>query len=180
MDIDGIYGFALLVQNLFEVKVLGIPLDTGICEGLPEEEEEPHPVYFGKDPFTGLYWPSEHLLACIRYALLEERSVAEKYKNIDFSNLGAPSVVFTLNQIEGLIEVYLKLRYSIDIKDLLDLKFNFAEDHHPLTLAFGKERKFRGQRDFFAAIKSQCVPFEDTCFLRTELELYSRLRHVKK
>jgi hypothetical protein len=118
-------------------------------------------------------------LACIQYALLEERSIAEKHKNIDISNLGAPSVVFTLNQIQGLIEVYLKLRYSIDIKELFDLKFDFAEGH-PLTLAIGKERKFRWLRDFFAAVKSQCAPFEDTCFLRTELELYSRLRDVKK
>jgi len=168
-----------LLQNFFEIHFFENPefLDAGFCEGLPEDEEEPHPVYFGQNPFTGLYRPSEHLLACIRYALLEERSVAEKYKNIDISNLGAPSVVFTLNQIQGLIEVYLKLRYSIDIKDRLDLKFNFAEDR-PLTLAFGKERKFRGQRDFFAAIKSQCAPFEDTCFLRTEMEQYSKLRRV--
>jgi hypothetical protein len=103
-------------------------------------------------------------LACIRYALLEKRSIAETY-NIDISNLGAPSVVFTFLQIQGLIELYLKLRYSIDVKDLLDLKFNFAEDH-PLTLAFGKERKFRGQGDFFDAVESQCAPFEETCFLK--------------
>ena len=179
MDGHGVDVFALLVQNFLEVHVLGIPVDAGFCEGLLEEEKEPHPVYFGKDPFTGLYRPSEHLLACIRYALLEERSAAEKYKNIDISNLGAPSAVFTLNQIQGLIEVYLKLRYSIYIKDLLDLKFNFAEDH-PLTLAFAKEKKFRRKRDFFAAIKSQCAPFKDTCFLRSELELYQRLRHVRK
>jgi hypothetical protein len=175
MDGLGIDVVGLLIQDFLEIHFL----DAGFCEGLPEEEKEPHPVYFGKDPFTGLYRPSEHLLACIRYALLEERSVAEKHKNIDISNLGAPSAVFTLNQIQGLIEVYLKLRYSIDIKDLLGLKFDFAEGH-PLTLAFGKERKFRGLRDFFAAIKSQCAPFEDTCFLRTELESYSRLRHVRK
>ncbi len=60
-------------------------------------------------------------MACIRYVLLEKRSIVETY-NIDISNIGAPSV-----------------------------KFNFAEDH-PLTLAFGKERKFRGPEDFFAAI----------------------------
>jgi hypothetical protein len=139
-----------LLQNFFEIHFFENPefLDAGFCEGLPEDEEEPNPVYFGKDFFTGLYQPSEHLLACIRYALLEERSVAEKFKNIDISNLGAPSVVFTLNQIQGLIEVYLKLRYSIDIKDLLDLKFNFAEDH-PLTLAFGKERKIQRAKRLF-------------------------------
>jgi hypothetical protein len=153
-------------------------LDAGFCEGLPEDEEELHPGHFGKNFFTGLYRPSEHLLACIRYALLEKRSIVETY-DIDISNLGAPSVVFTFLQIQGLIEIYLKLRYSIDIKDLLDLKFNFAEDH-PLILAFGKERKFRRQGDFFDTVESQCAPFEDTCFLRTELELYSRLRHVKK
>jgi hypothetical protein len=153
-------------------------LDAGFCEGLPEDQE-PHAAHYGKNFYTDLYRPSEHLLACIRYALLKKRSIVEAYNFIDISNLGAPSVVFTLNQIQGLIEVYLKLRYSIDIKDLLGLKFDFAEGH-PLTLAFGKERKFRGLRDFFAAIKSQCAPFEDTCFLRTELESYSRLKHVKK
>jgi hypothetical protein len=118
-------------------------------------------------------------LACLRYVLSEERSIAEKYKNLDISNLGAPSVVVTLNQTQGLIEVYLKVRYLIDSKDLLDSKFKFAEDHS-LLLALGKNREFKGQRDFFAAIKSQCAPFEDTCFLRTELELYHRLRHVRK
>jgi len=113
-----------------------------------------------------------------RYVLLEERSIAENYKNLDISNLGAPSVVFTLNQIQGLIKVYLKTRCSLEIKDLAP-KFNFAEDH-PLTLAFGKDRKFRGKKDFFATIKSQCAPFEDTCFLRSELEQYQRLRHKKR
>ena len=168
------------LQHFFEIHFLEDPefLDAGFCEGLPEDEKEPHPIHFGKSLFTGLYRPSEHLLACIRYVLLEKRSIVETY-NIDISNIGAPSVVFTFIQIQELIEVYLELRYSIVINDLLDLKFNFAEDH-PLTLAFGKERKFRGQRDFFAAIKSQCAPFEDTCFLRTELELYSRFRHVRK
>ena len=174
MDGLGIDVVGLLIQDFLEVHFL----DAGFCEGLPEEEKEPHPVYFGRDPFTGLYRPSEHLLACIRYALLEERSVAEKHKNIDISNLGAPSAVFTLNQIQGLIEVYLKTRYSLEINDLAP-KFDFGKDH-PLTLALGKERIFRGKKDFFAAIKSQCAPFEDTCFLRTELELYQRLRHVRK
>jgi len=153
-------------------------LDDGFCEGLSEDEEEPHPVYFGKEPVTGLYRPSEHLLACLRYVLLEERSIAEKYKNLDISNLGAPSIVFTLKQIQGLLEVDLKVRYSIDIKDLLDSKFKFAEDHS-LSLALGKDREFKGQKDFFVQIKSQCAPFEDTCFLRTKLEIYQRLRHVR-
>ena len=90
-----------LLQNFFEIHFLEDPefLDARFCEGLPEDKEEPHPVYFGKHSFRGLYRPSEHLLAYIRYALLEGRSIAEKYKNIDISNLGAPSVVFTLNQI---------------------------------------------------------------------------------
>jgi hypothetical protein len=168
------------LKHFFEIHLLEDPefLDAGFCEGLPEDEEEPHPIHFGKNFFTGLYRPSEHLLACIRYALIEKRSIVETY-NIDISNIGAPSVVFTFIQIQELIEVYLKLRYSIVVKDLLDLKFNFAEDH-PLTLAFGKERKFRGPEDFFAAITTQCAPFEDTCFLRTEQDLYSRLRHVKR
>jgi hypothetical protein len=69
-----------LLQNFFEIHFFENPefLDAGFCEGLPEDEEEPHPVYFGKDFFTGLYRPSEHLLACIRYVLLEERSIAEE------------------------------------------------------------------------------------------------------
>jgi len=60
MDGHGIDALGLLLQNFLEVHFL----DAGFCEGLPEEEKEPHPVYFGKDPFTGLYRPSEHLLAC--------------------------------------------------------------------------------------------------------------------
>ena len=103
----------------------------------------------------------------------------EAYKLIDISNLGAPSVVFTYLQIQGLLRIYLKLRYSIEARDLLGLKFNFAEDH-PLTLAFGKERTFRGPGGISAAITTQCAPFEETCFLETEQDLYSRLRHVKK
>ena len=178
MDIGGIDILQLLQDLLDNINSLEF-LDAGFSEGLSENKEKLHPVYFGKEPFTGLYRPSEHLLDSFRYVLFEERSIAEKYKDLDISNLGAPRVVFSLNQIQGLIEVYLKLRYAIDIKDLLGLKFDFAEGH-PLTLAFGKERKFRGLRDFFTAIKSQCAPFEDTCFLRTELESYSRLRHVRK
>ena len=169
------------LQHFFEIHFLEDPefLDAGFCEGLPEDEKEPHPIHFGKNFFTGLYRPSEHLLACIRYALLEKRSIVEAYNFIDISNLGAPSVVFTFLQIQGLLRIYLKLRYSIEARDLLGLKFNFAEDH-PLTLAFGKERKFRGPGDFSAAITTQCAPFEETCFLETEQDLYSRLRHVKK
>jgi|APCry1669190288_1035285.scaffolds.fasta_scaffold51524_1 hypothetical protein len=153
-------------------------LDAGFCEGLPEDQE-PHAAHYGKNFYTDLYRPSEHLLACIRYALLEKRSIVEAYKLIDISNLGAPSVVFTYLQIQGLLRIYLKLRYSIEARDLLGLKFNFAEDH-PLTLAFGKERTFRGPGGISAAITTQCAPFEETCFLETEQDLYSRLRHVKK
>jgi hypothetical protein len=94
-----------------------------------------------------LYRPPEHLLDCFRYVLLEKRSIAENYKTLDISNLGAPSVVFTLNQIQGLLEVFLKVRYSIDIQDLLDSKFKFAEDHS-LSRALGKDRKFKGQKIF--------------------------------
>ena len=178
MDIDGI-DILQLLQDLLDNLNSPEFLDAGFCEGLPEEEKEPHPVFYGTDPFTGLYRPSEHLLDCLRYVLLEKRSIAENYKNLDISSLGAPSVVFTLNQIQGLLEVSLKVRYSIDIKNLLDSKFKFAEDHS-LSLALGKDREFKGLRDFFAAIKSQCAPFEDTCFLRSELELYQKLRRVRK
>ncbi len=100
MDGLGIDVVGLLIQDFLEVHFL----DAGFCEGLPEEEKEPHPVYFGKDPFTGLYRPSEHLLACIRYALLEERSVAEKHKNID---------------------IYLKLHYN-----LLNVTSYFPHQEH--------------------------------------------------
>ena len=164
-----------LLDNLNSPKFL----DAGVCEGLPEDEKEPYPVGFGKEPFTGHYWASEHLLACLLYVRLEERSIAENYKNLNISNLGAPSVVFTLNQIQGLIEVYLRVRYLIESTDLYDSKFKFAEDHS-FSLALGKGREIKGLRDIFAAIKSQCASFEDTCFLRTELELYQRLRHVRK
>jgi hypothetical protein len=177
MDIGGIDILQLLQDLLDNINSLEF-LDAGFCEGLSEDKEKLHPVYFGKEPFTGLYRPSEHLLDSFRYVLFEERSIAEKYKDLDISNLGAPRVVFSLNQIQGLIEVYLKTRYSLEINDLAP-KFDFGKDH-PLTLALGKERIFRGKKDFFAAIKSQCAPFEDTCFLRTELEIYQRLRHVRK
>jgi hypothetical protein len=55
-----------LLQIFFEIHFFENPeiLDAGFCEGLLEDEEEPHPVYFGKKTFTGLYRPSEHLLAC--------------------------------------------------------------------------------------------------------------------
>jgi hypothetical protein len=80
-----------------------------------------------------------------------KRSIAENYKKLYISKLGALCVVFTLNQIQGLIEVFLKVRYSLDIKDLLASKFIYAKDHSP-TLALGKDRKFEGNIDFFAAI----------------------------
>jgi hypothetical protein len=76
-----------LLQNFFEIHFLEDHefLDAGFCEGLPEDKEEPHPGHFGKNFFTGLYQPSEHLLACIQYALLEKRSIVETY-DIDISN----------------------------------------------------------------------------------------------
>jgi hypothetical protein len=54
-----------LLQNFLEILFLEDPefLDAGFCEGLLEEKEEPHPVYFGKNPsqgYTGfqiIYWP---------------------------------------------------------------------------------------------------------------------------
>ncbi len=166
MDIDD-FDILQLLQDLLDNLNSPEFLDAGFCEGLPEDKKEPHPVHFGKEPFTGLYRPLEHLLVCLRYVLLDERSIAENYKDLDISNLGAPSVVFTLNQIQGLIEVFLNVRYLIESRDLFYSKFKFAEDHS-LSLALGKGREFKGLRDFFAAIKSQCAPFEDTCFLRTE------------
>ncbi len=97
MDIGSI-DILQLLQDLLDNLNSPEFRDAGFCEGLPEEEKEPHPVHFGK-PFTGLYRPSEHLLPCLRYVLFEERCIAEKNKYLDISNLGAPSVVFTLNQI---------------------------------------------------------------------------------
>ncbi len=136
MDISD-FDLLQLLQDILENINPGF-LDAGFWEGLSEDEEEPHPVNFGKEPFTGLYRPSEHLLDCLRYVLFEERSIADKYKNLNISNLGARSVVFTLNQIQGLIEVYMKTRYSLEINDLAP-KFDFGQDH-PLTLALGKGR----------------------------------------
>ena len=81
MDIDGI-DILQLLQDLLDNLNSPEFLDAGFCEGLPEEEKEPHPVFYGTDPFTGLYRPSEHLLDCLRYVLLEKRSIAENYKNL--------------------------------------------------------------------------------------------------
>jgi hypothetical protein len=59
-----------LLQNVFEIHFFDNPefLDAGFCEGLSEDEEEPHPVYFGKNPsqgYTGLhstYWLVSNML----------------------------------------------------------------------------------------------------------------------
>ncbi len=53
MDI-GVF-FLQLLRNFFEIHFFENPefLDAGFCEGLSEDEEEPHPVYFGKTPSQG-------------------------------------------------------------------------------------------------------------------------------
>jgi hypothetical protein len=96
MDIGGI-DILQMLQDLLDNLNSPEFRDAGFCEGLPEEEKEPHPVHFGKEPFTGLYRPSEYLLACLRCVLFEERSIAEKNKYLDISNLEAPSVFLILN-----------------------------------------------------------------------------------
>jgi hypothetical protein len=55
MDI-GDFDLLQLLQDILENINPGF-LDAGFCEGLSEDEEEPHPVNFGKEPFTGLYRP---------------------------------------------------------------------------------------------------------------------------
>jgi hypothetical protein len=103
MDNGGI-GLLQLLQDFLENHFLDNPefLDAGFCEGPLEDEK--HHVHFGTNPFTGLYRPSEHLLACLRYVLLEERSIAQKHKYLDISNLGAPSIVFTLIRYKYLLK----------------------------------------------------------------------------
>jgi len=128
--------------------------DDSFCESLPDE----YPVYYGKDPFVGLYRPSENLLDCLHFVVLKTRDIAETYKNLDISNLGTPSVVFTLNQIQGLIEVFLKTQYGIDINNLLNSRLDIGKEES-LTHVLGKGGCSKGQRDFFVAIKSQVAPF---------------------
>jgi hypothetical protein len=52
MDIDGINILQILQDFLDNLNSPEF-LDAGFCEGLPEEETEPHPVFYGENPFTG-------------------------------------------------------------------------------------------------------------------------------
>jgi hypothetical protein len=60
MDIGGI-DILQMLQDLLDNLNSPEFRDAGFCEGLPEEEKETHPVHFGKEPFTGLFFHKEQV-----------------------------------------------------------------------------------------------------------------------